>query len=114
MGSLLQGSQALQLTSRAIHGQESFRRVRARGSRRALRLLWEDLNWWLMKDLCWANHSELKRAHPELCSHCWKSTKIVLDSEFGTNSISSAFGSLCLWLPSALGAMNLEPVVYAG
>ncbi|CAE7249921.1 dus [Symbiodinium natans] len=34
----------------AEYHKESFRRVRARGSRRALRLLWEDVNWWLMKE----------------------------------------------------------------
>eukprot|EP00931_Biecheleriopsis_adriatica_P074519 TRINITY_DN48556_c0_g1_i1.p1 TRINITY_DN48556_c0_g1~~TRINITY_DN48556_c0_g1_i1.p1 ORF type:complete len:590 (+),score=70.31 TRINITY_DN48556_c0_g1_i1:40-1770(+) len=34
----------------AEYHQESFRRVRARGSRRKLRLLWEDMKWWLMRE----------------------------------------------------------------
>eukprot|EP00438_Fugacium_kawagutii_P023659 Skav206423 [mRNA] locus=scaffold292:423680:425227:+ [translate_table: standard] len=33
----------------AEYHQESFRRVRARGSRQTLRLLWEEMNWFLMR-----------------------------------------------------------------
>ncbi|CAE8721899.1 unnamed protein product, partial [Polarella glacialis] len=34
----------------AEYHQESFRRVKSRGSRRSLRVTWEDFNWWMMRE----------------------------------------------------------------
>ena len=34
----------------ADYHKESFRRVRARGSRQAVRLLWEEMNWFLIRE----------------------------------------------------------------
>eukprot|EP00933_Yihiella_yeosuensis_P013195 TRINITY_DN12340_c0_g1_i1.p1 TRINITY_DN12340_c0_g1~~TRINITY_DN12340_c0_g1_i1.p1 ORF type:complete len:244 (-),score=48.67 TRINITY_DN12340_c0_g1_i1:94-825(-) len=44
----------------AEYHQESFRRVRARGSKRVLRLQWEELNWWLMRE-----HKQIEGGVPE-------------------------------------------------
>ena len=50
--------------------QESFRRVRARGSRRALRLLWEELNWWLMRVTWLCTEGRRDVDHPHQTAFC--------------------------------------------
>ncbi|CAJ1406896.1 unnamed protein product [Effrenium voratum] len=75
----------------AEYHKESFRRVRARGSRRALRLLWEELNWWLMRVTWLCTEGRRDVDHPHQTAFC----RARRQTSFGKGPyISSCTGQL--------------------